>query len=565
MPNTNGHGPKRAILYARVSTDEQARSGYSLAQQLEALREYAAREGYEVLEGVEGPGQGGARLARPGLDKVRDLVAKGGVSIVLAQDRDRFAREPAYLYLLREEFAETGTRLKALSDRGDDSPEGQLTDGILDQLAKFERAKTAERTRRGRLRKAREGKVIAGRQADYGFRYNAARDGYTVHKEETRVVRRIFRMIAEGSSVNGTRTALEADKILPPRGVLWQRTFIRECIFDDVYKPHSFEEVASLVSPQVASRLDSERSYGIWWYNRRDAQRTRILDDNPGGERRYVTRTRYTEKPREEWIAVPVPDAGVPKEDVERARDAIRNNEKCSSAGRRFWELSGGIFRCAQCGRALVAVTTLKGPKRRRRRMFYYICATRRQRGKHACSFSRSMNAQKAEAAVWDAVTALLTDPESLKSDLEAMIEREKETRGDPECEARAWAATLAEAERKREKYQEMYAADAMTLEELRSRLEALEETRESARRELAELASWHERLQALERDKELLLDSYATRAPEALDSLGPEERRTVYSMLGLRVDALSDKSLRISGAFGEESLVCHHDRTSTR
>ena len=52
MPNTNGHGLKRAILYARVSTDEQARSGYSLAQQLEALREYASREGYEVLEEV---------------------------------------------------------------------------------------------------------------------------------------------------------------------------------------------------------------------------------------------------------------------------------------------------------------------------------------------------------------------------------------------------------------------------------------------------------------------------------------------------------------------------------
>jgi DNA invertase Pin-like site-specific DNA recombinase len=51
MPGTNGHGPKRAILYARVSTHEQARSGYSLAQQLEALREYATREGYEVLEG----------------------------------------------------------------------------------------------------------------------------------------------------------------------------------------------------------------------------------------------------------------------------------------------------------------------------------------------------------------------------------------------------------------------------------------------------------------------------------------------------------------------------------
>jgi predicted site-specific integrase-resolvase len=55
MPSTNGHGPKRAILYARVSTVEQARSGYSLAQQLEALREYAARKGYEVLEEVSRP------------------------------------------------------------------------------------------------------------------------------------------------------------------------------------------------------------------------------------------------------------------------------------------------------------------------------------------------------------------------------------------------------------------------------------------------------------------------------------------------------------------------------
>ena len=153
MPSTNGHGPKRAILYARVSTDEQARSGYSLAQQMEALRDYAAREGYEVLEEVKDSGQSGASLERPGMDRVRDLVGADVVSVVLAQDRDRFAREPAYLYLLCEEFAEHGTKIRAMNDRGDESPEGELTDGILDQLAKFERAKTAERSRRGKLRK----------------------------------------------------------------------------------------------------------------------------------------------------------------------------------------------------------------------------------------------------------------------------------------------------------------------------------------------------------------------------------------------------------------------------
>src|SRR4028118_414573 len=123
MPSVNGHGLKRAVLYARVSTDEQAKSGYSLAQQMEALRQYTASEGFEVLEEVVDPGQSGASLERPGMDRVRDLVASGGVSVVLAQDRDRFSREPAYSYLLRREFEEHGTALKALNDRGDETPE----------------------------------------------------------------------------------------------------------------------------------------------------------------------------------------------------------------------------------------------------------------------------------------------------------------------------------------------------------------------------------------------------------------------------------------------------------
>lgn len=120
----NGRQPNRVILYARVSTDEQVRSGYSLEQQMEALRGYAALEGYEVLEEVADPGQSGASLERPGMDRVRDLVAEGSVSVVLAQDRDRFAREPAYHYLLKREFEDRGCRLRALNDRGDDTPEG---------------------------------------------------------------------------------------------------------------------------------------------------------------------------------------------------------------------------------------------------------------------------------------------------------------------------------------------------------------------------------------------------------------------------------------------------------
>jgi site-specific DNA recombinase len=76
--------------------------------------------------------------------------------VVLAQDWDRFAREPAYHYILKKEFEEQGTTIRALNDRGDGSPEGELTNGIIDQISRFERLKTAERTRRGKLQRARE-------------------------------------------------------------------------------------------------------------------------------------------------------------------------------------------------------------------------------------------------------------------------------------------------------------------------------------------------------------------------------------------------------------------------
>jgi site-specific DNA recombinase len=116
--------------------------------------------------------QSGASLERSGVDLMRDFVAAGVTTLALAQDRDRLARKPAYHYLLHREFEEYGCKVRSPNDRGDDSPEGELTDGILDQLAKFERAKTTERTRRSKLQKAREGKVLAVHSPPYGFKYN---------------------------------------------------------------------------------------------------------------------------------------------------------------------------------------------------------------------------------------------------------------------------------------------------------------------------------------------------------------------------------------------------------
>src|SRR5215203_1608989 len=383
MPNANGHGLKTAVLwaiiYARVSTDEQARSGYSLAQQIEACRAWCEREGYEVLEVITDPGQSGASLERLGMDRVRDLVAGGGVSVVLAQDRDRFAREPAYTYLLRREFEEHGTKIRALNDRGDGSPEGELTTGILDQIARYERAKIAERARRGKLRKAREGKVVATKRSHYGFHYNASRDGYEVDEETMAVVKRIIRMVGtEGAAIRAVKRTFEREGLPTPEGKeIWGQLFIREAVRDDAYRPHSREEIEQLVakgqlSAEVASRLDPEKCYGIWWFNRRRTKTYQEAVSGPDGKR-YKRRVKITPRPEEEWIAVPVPDSGIPREWIDLAREATKDNVKFSQNNNRPWELSGGIARCAECGWAMRAHTVGSGnsPKKNH----YYHCS----------------------------------------------------------------------------------------------------------------------------------------------------------------------------------------------
>jgi site-specific DNA recombinase len=285
---------------------------------------------------------------------VRELVRSGAVDVVAVLFRDRIARG-VYAQLLAEEFRRHGARLVALNSRGDDSPDGELGDNILDVIAGWERKKIAERMNRGKRRKAREGKVIAGPSPDYGFRYNEDRDGYVVDEEKMPLVRRIFRMVgAEGATLNSVRRTLEKEGILAPSGRRgWSRQFLRTRIEDDVYLSHTFEEVSALVFPEAAASLDPSRSYGVWWYGKKRHPHSQKRVASPDDTPRYRRTVKSVSAPREEWIAVPVPDAGIPKQWVLAAREAIKENEWSSNAGYRTWELSGGVLRCASCGRTM--------------------------------------------------------------------------------------------------------------------------------------------------------------------------------------------------------------------
>jgi hypothetical protein len=118
------------------------------------------------------------------------------------------------------------------------------------------------------------------------------------------------------------------------------------------------------------------------------------------------------------------------------------------------------------------------------------------------------------------------------------------------------WLEKLAEVDAERRRYLKLAARGSMTEAELDAALAELEETRTTAEWELAALHNRQEAIAKLEREKEALLEYYAAIAPEALDSLAPEERHQLYKMLRLEVVVRPDANLEVRGAFGEGLLV---------
>jgi len=379
-----------------------------------------------------------------------------------------------------------------------------------------------------------------------------------------RNVRRIFRMVGtEGYSMNAVYKTFERERIpTPGGGKRWDRTFFRVAILDDAYRPHTYEEIEALVSPEVAARLDPEQLYGVWWYNRLRVRTRQVSEPSENG-RRYRREARFTDKPKEEWVAVPVPYAGIPREMVDAAREAIKDNRRPSSAGRRLWQLSGGILRCGECDHSTVtqSVRAHSGTHYHH----YYFCRNHRHNGDAGCTNRKHYRAVDLEGRVWDLISGLLKDPARLREGLNEMIEAERAgMRGDPEAEAVAWLGRIAALDSKRSRYQDMAAEGHITFEELGAKLRELEADRATAERELEELNLRRSRLEDLERDKETLLEDYASMVPERLDELTGEERHQVYRMLRLQVHVSPEGDLDVRGVLREAVCTLTDTRCSS-
>jgi site-specific DNA recombinase len=290
---------QRAAIYARVSTDDQAEHGYSLQTQIDSCRKYAAESGLTVAAEFREEGVSGAKLDRPELDKLRALIDSKQVEAVIVHTADRLSRNLGHSILIREEWQRAAIDIH-YADRGksQDTSEGRLSDNVQAVIAEYEREKIRERTRRGRVAKAKGGWVGAGTPA-YGYRRVGQRENCRLEivEAEAAIIRRIFDMYlglsGERMSLLGIPIQLDAEGIPPPgrsqAGRGWYSTSVKRILSNPVYigEVYYSHKTVRANLPELAI-IDPD----VWQAAQRQREENRRLAGRNNKKHEYLLRGR---------------------------------------------------------------------------------------------------------------------------------------------------------------------------------------------------------------------------------------------------------------------------------
>jgi site-specific DNA recombinase len=342
---------RMAAIYARVSSQQQ-REENTIASQTASLIEFAQSHDLEVPKEwvFEDEGYSGATLERPGLEHVRDLAAEGQIQVVLAYSPDRLSRKYAYQILLIEEFARHGVETLFVKSPQGDSAEDQLLVQFQGMIAEYERAQILERSRRGKRHRAHSGEVSVLSNAPYGYHYVRKTDetpaAFLVDEAEARVVRRVYEMYTvEGFSIAEIARWLNTAGVPTRKASRWEGSVVWAMLRNPAYGG-----MACFGKTRVSTR-------------------TRVMRPQ---RRRGVTTPCTTaghERPREEWIEIPVPSL-VTEESFARAQELLYQNKLRSRRRTIAPSVVQGLVSCAKCGYALSRTSTQTSA----RKIHYYKC-----------------------------------------------------------------------------------------------------------------------------------------------------------------------------------------------
>ena len=513
-----------AAIYARVSSDRQKEEG-TIASQKAALWEYAqAQELLVPAQWVfEDEGYSGAVLARPGLERLRDLVAEGQVEVVLVYAPDRLSRKYAYQVLLIEEFARHGVETRFVKSPAAQTPEERLLLQFQGMIAEYERAQIAERTRRGKRYRAKAGSVNVLAKAPYGYRYvkktEHSQAYFAVQEQEAQWIRKLFELYTqERWSVGAIVRHLREQGLASPTGKgPWRDSTVWGMLRNPAYQ--------------------GKAAYGKT-QNCPRQKITRPLRQKGGFSRRSSSKR----LDKSQWIEIGVP-ALVTPEVFALAQERLAESKRLSPRNTKDPSLLQGLLVCEQCGYTLYRSSTRNAG----RRLQYYRCPGSdryRQLAGPVCS-CRMIRLDYLDDLVWRQILELLRCPELIRDELER---RRQDCLNSSPVQQRKeqLSRELSRCRQQMDKLLDAYQEDLLTLAdlrhrapELRKKLGALEQERQNLEVRLVEDQQWMELNQSV--------GAFLARLNQTADQLSKAERQNIVRLLVKQIDV------------GKDTITIHH------
>jgi site-specific DNA recombinase len=500
-----------AAIYARVSSEQQ-REENTIASQTASLIQFAQDHDLEVPEEwvFEDEGYSGATLERPGLERVRDLAAEGQIQVVLAYSPDRLSRKYAYQILLMEELARQGVETVFVKAPQGASAEDQLLIQFQGMIAEYERAQILERSRRGKRHRAQVGEISVMSGAPYGYRYIRKSDeapaAYAVLEEEARVVRRVFEMYTvEGLSIGEITRRINAQGI-PTRkaSARWERSTVWAVLRNSAYRG-----LACFGKTRVSAR-------------------TRVIRPQRRRGVRMPCMTAGHERPREEWIEIPVP-ALVNQDCFARAQELLLENKIRSRRRTIEPSIVQGLVSCQKCGYALARTSTRTSA----RKIHYYKCIgsdSWRKLGGPVCDNRRLVRQDLLDQIVWAEVIRLLEDPMLIQQELDRRLAAARSS--DPiQKREQSLQRDLIHVGKGIDRLLTAYQEGLLSIEQLRERMPALRQREQTLRAELQAIVDQTNDRAAFLRLAETLT-AFLARLRSAAETLSVIERQRIVRLV---------------------------------
>jgi site-specific DNA recombinase len=417
--------------------------------------------------------------------------------------------------VLLEEFRRAGCDVLFMQHPISDDPNDQLLLQIQGAVAEYERAALGERFRRGKLQKAHDGRYLNGR-APYGYRYVPRRDEapsyLLVDEGEAEMVRSLYGWLTdERMTVRQIVKRLNASPYRPRSGrPAWRPAVVHHILADPIYAGTAYANRYRYVPAAKPRRAAAQRS------PRTGAATCRRL------------------KPREQWIAIPVP-ALVDAETWDRAQAQLARNAALSFRHNAKHDyLLRCLLTCEVCGLAMHGITrpaTTHLPPRQ-----YYACQGKHYVGAARTSIcpSRTIEAKTIERAVWEHIAGLLGEPARLLAQFDRLGAAEagspRELAAEQQLRSRLDRMSRADT-----RLLDAYQAEVLSRAELTERRRQLGKERQDLERQQEERARLRQqRLQAEAVRTDLT--AFCSRIRARLDQASFAERQAILQLLIERI-----------------------------